>query len=133
MIRNLRLCLPLNEARELFVSERNVFRWARGPGGNGNNDCCLISNSSAWIVPLMIIFTKRDGAVTKVTAEIIAQAIEGTTRKVRREARSKAENDVDIDVKRREEELREMIDDMSVGFLTMSGMFVQSMEIKNRY
>ena len=81
----------------------------------------------------MIIFTKRDGAVTKVTAEIIAQANEGTTRKVRREARSKAENDVDMDVKRREEEMREMIDDTSVGFLTMSGMFVQSMEIKNKY
>ena len=93
----------------------------------------MISNSTACIVPLITIFTKRDGAITKFTAEIIAQAVEGTTRKVRREARSKAENDVDIDVKCREEELREMIDDMSVGFLTMSGMFVQSREVKNKY
>ncbi|KAH8798709.1 hypothetical protein DL96DRAFT_1720283 [Flagelloscypha sp. PMI_526] len=45
-------CLPLDEDRELFDSEKEPFYWGRG------------------ITPMIIIFTKKDGAIAKVSSNI---------------------------------------------------------------
>ena len=59
------MCLPLDEARDLYDAERDVFGWERG-----ESELILVlvsvrSNYCPVLVPLIVIFTKRDGAVTK--------------------------------------------------------------------
>ena len=74
----------------------------------------------------MVIFTKRDGAVTKFTSEIISGSTTGApaSRGFRKEARRKAEDNIDIYIKSRKEELKQLSNyDVSVVFLMMSGMF----------
>ena len=77
------------------------------------------------IVPLVVIFTKRDGAVTKFMSEMISRTSGGTaSREFKKEARRKAENNVDVYVKSREEELKQLSNkDCPIVILTMSGMF----------
>ena len=118
------MCLPLDEARELFDSEEKVFGWSRGPGKEINHvgrPCC----HRVHIVPLVVIFTKRDGAVTKFTSEIISGMPGGTaSRGFKKDARDKAKNNVDVDIESRKEKLKQLShDDASIMFLTMSGMF----------
>ncbi|KAF7371547.1 GTP-binding protein [Mycena venus] len=47
------MCLPLDDCRELFLSERDIFRLLKGTA------------------PLVVIFTKHDGAVSKETSQIL--------------------------------------------------------------
>jgi hypothetical protein len=76
-------------------------------------------------VPLIVIFTKRDGAVTKFTSEIISSTPGGPeSRGLKKEARRRAENSIDAYIKSREGDLKQLsYNDVSVVFLTMSGMF----------
>ncbi|KIJ34030.1 hypothetical protein M422DRAFT_35304 [Sphaerobolus stellatus SS14] len=85
------MCLPLDKARELFDTEKQVFSWTRGH------------------IPLVVIFTKRDGAVDKVTSQIISSASESASgRAFRKKARENAEIAVTTHIKEREEELRQL-------------------------
>ncbi|KAJ7225085.1 hypothetical protein C8J57DRAFT_1252932 [Mycena rebaudengoi] len=101
------MCIPLDESRELFKGERAPFRWSKGA------------------VPLIVIFTKRDGAVFKETSKIIDQITKdspGTTvsRTAKKEARGGADSIVTNRVNELEEELRHLND--TLAFLTTSGM-----------
>jgi len=78
------------------------------------------------IAPLVVIFTKRDGAVAKVTSQIIQDNLgsSGTTisRAFKKQARAKAEVEVTECVKKREEELKQLSKaNSAVAFLTTSG------------
>ncbi|KAJ6619226.1 hypothetical protein B0H10DRAFT_1189429 [Mycena sp. CBHHK59/15] len=104
------MCLPLDDSRELFETEREPFRWSKGAA------------------PLVVIFTKRDGAVSKETSQIIDQIIKDSpestvSRAVRKEARTKADFQVTNRVNEREGELRRLsLADDALAFLTTSGM-----------
>ncbi|KAJ7721227.1 hypothetical protein B0H14DRAFT_587263 [Mycena olivaceomarginata] len=100
------MCLPLDECRELFESERDIFRLLKGT------------------VPLVVIFTKRDGAVSKETSQILIDSPGNTrSRSIRKEARSKAELEVINRVKELEGELRGLgLTDNNTVFLTTGGM-----------
>ncbi|KAJ7736696.1 hypothetical protein B0H16DRAFT_1425627, partial [Mycena metata] len=100
------MCLPLDDCRELFESERDIFRLLKGTA------------------PLVVIFTKHDGAVSKETSQILNNFPENTrSRSVRKEARRKAELEVISRVKELEGELRALGPaDNATAFLTTSGM-----------
>ncbi|KAJ7708486.1 hypothetical protein B0H14DRAFT_2646621 [Mycena olivaceomarginata] len=105
-----RMCLPLDECRELFESEREIFR-------------LLVGTAK---VPLVVIFTKRDGAVSKETSQILMNFPESTRiRSIRKEARKKAELKVINCVKELGGELRGLglVDNTTV-FLTTSGIII---------
>ncbi|KAJ7250566.1 hypothetical protein C8J57DRAFT_1238971 [Mycena rebaudengoi] len=103
-----RMCLPLDDCRELFESERDIFRLLRGTA------------------PLVVIFTKHDGAVSKEASQILMNFPENTrSRSVRKEARRKAELEVINRVKELEGELRGLgLADNATGFLTTSGILI---------
>ncbi|KIJ29971.1 hypothetical protein M422DRAFT_36747 [Sphaerobolus stellatus SS14] len=100
------MCLPLDEARELFDTEKEAFSWARGH------------------IPLVVIFTKCDGAVDKVTSQIISSTSESSSgRAFRKEARKSAEIRVTTHIKEREEELRQLGQvNSAIAFLATSDM-----------
>ncbi|KAJ7801224.1 hypothetical protein B0H14DRAFT_2615504 [Mycena olivaceomarginata] len=104
------MCLPLDECRELFESERDIFRLLKGTAK----------------VPLVVIFTKRDGAVSKETSQILMDSPGNThSRSIRKEARSKAELEVINRVKELEGELRGLgLTDSATVFLTTGGIFI---------
>ena len=81
-------------------------------------------------VPLIVIFTKRDGAVTKAMSEIPSE--EKKDRAAKRNARKKANADVDDMVQRREEELTQLANGSSVRFVTVGGNVSNSMAFKYR-
>ena len=76
--------------------------------------------------PLVVVFTKRDGAVGKATRCIVdkSSASDRTvSRAMKKEARARAEIQVVQHVKEREEELRQLSQTNScMVFLTTSGM-----------
>ena|SRR6266568_5040439 len=76
--------------------------------------------------PLVVVFTKRDGAVGKATRCIVDKSSlsDGTvSRAMKKEARAKAEIQVVQHVKEREDELRQLSQTNScMVFLTTSGM-----------
>ena len=78
------------------------------------------------VAPLVVIFTKRDGAVAKVTQSIkeSSSSLEGTfSRAAKKQARATADIEVTKRVKKREEELRQLSQTNSaIMFLTTSGM-----------
>ncbi|KAJ7318719.1 hypothetical protein DFH08DRAFT_819618 [Mycena albidolilacea] len=100
------MCLPLDDSRELFENERDIFRLLKGTA------------------PLVVIFTKQDGAVSKETSQLLMDFPENTrNRSVRKEARRKAELEVINHVKKLEEELRGVgLADSTTAFLMTSGM-----------
>ncbi|KAJ6447813.1 hypothetical protein C8R45DRAFT_1047213 [Mycena sanguinolenta] len=100
------ICLPLDDCRELFESERDIFRLLKGTA------------------PLVVIFTKQDGAVSKETSQLLMDFPENThSRSVRKEARRKAELEVIKRVKELEGELMgTSLVDNTTAFLTTSGM-----------
>ncbi|KAJ7842272.1 hypothetical protein B0H14DRAFT_1033652 [Mycena olivaceomarginata] len=100
------MCLPLDDCRELFENERDIFRLLKG------------------MAPLVVIFTKQDGAVSKETSQLLMDFPENTrNRSVRKEVRRKAELEVINHVKKLEGELRGMgLADSTTAFLTTSGM-----------
>ncbi|KAJ6453987.1 hypothetical protein C8R45DRAFT_1038627 [Mycena sanguinolenta] len=100
------ICLPLDDCRELFESERDIFRLLKGAA------------------PMVVIFTKQDGAVSKETSQLLMDFPENThNRSVRKEARRKAELEVIKRVKELEGELMGMgLVDNTTAFLTTSGM-----------
>ncbi|KAJ7733114.1 hypothetical protein B0H16DRAFT_170569 [Mycena metata] len=102
------MCLPLDDCRELFESERDIFRLLKGTA------------------PLVVIFTKHDGAVSKETSQILNNFPENTrNRSVRKEARRKAELEVNSRVKELEGELRGLGPaDNATAFLTTSGIIM---------
>ncbi|KAJ7264104.1 hypothetical protein B0H12DRAFT_1102861 [Mycena haematopus] len=99
-------CLPLDECRELFESEKDIFQMLKGTA------------------PLVVIFTKHDGAVSKKTSQILMNFPENTSnRSIRKEARRKAEIEVFNRVKELEGELRGLgLADNAAEFITTSGM-----------
>ncbi|KAF7360919.1 GTP-binding protein [Mycena sanguinolenta] len=106
------MCLPLDECRELFDSERDIFRLLKGAA------------------PLVVIFTKQDGALSKETSQLLMEFPENScTRSVRKEARRKAELEVVNRVKELKGELMAMglVDD-ATAFLTTSGMEMPTVE-----
>ncbi|KAJ7241582.1 hypothetical protein C8J57DRAFT_1192504, partial [Mycena rebaudengoi] len=106
------MCLPLDDCRELFESERDILRLLKGTA------------------PLVVIFTKHDGAVSKEASQILMDFPENTrSRSVRKEARQKAELEVINRVKELEEELRGLgLADNATGFLTTTGMEMPTVE-----
>ncbi|KAJ7282257.1 hypothetical protein C8J57DRAFT_1499236 [Mycena rebaudengoi] len=102
------MCLPLDDCRELFESERDILRLLKGTA------------------PLVVIFTKHDGAVSKETSQILIDFPENTrSRSVRKEARRKAELGVINRVKELEGELRGLgLADNATAFLTTSGILI---------
>ena len=75
------------------------------------------------IAPLVVIFTKRDGAVAKVTQSIINNSSSVVSRDSKKQARIKAEIEVTRQVEEREEELRQLSQaNSAIVFLTTSGM-----------
>ncbi|KAJ7856113.1 hypothetical protein B0H14DRAFT_2579062 [Mycena olivaceomarginata] len=104
------MCLPLDECRELFESERDIFRLLKGTAK----------------VPLVVIFTKQDGAVSKETSQILMDSPGNThSRSIRKEARSKAELEVINRVKELEGELRGLgLTNNTTVFLTTGGIFI---------
>jgi hypothetical protein len=77
-------------------------------------------------VPLVVIFTKRDGAVSKETSQILVDSPGNTrSRSIRKEARSKAELEVNNRVKELEGELRGLgLTNNTTVFLTTSGILI---------
>ncbi|KAJ7511967.1 hypothetical protein B0H11DRAFT_1789273 [Mycena galericulata] len=110
------MCLPLDESRELFEGEKVFFHWEKGTAA------------------LVVIFTKRDGAVQKETTRIIEEILEGSqehtvTRAIRKEARQRAEIEVNNRVNALEQELRgSSIPNSSIAFLTTGGMEEQTVK-----
>ncbi|KAJ7334673.1 hypothetical protein DFH08DRAFT_1019119 [Mycena albidolilacea] len=104
------MCLPLDECRELFESERDIFRLLKGTAK----------------VPLVVIFTKRDGAVSKETSQILMGSLGNTrSRSIRRGARGQAELEVIDRVKELEGELRGLgLTDDTTMFLTTGGILI---------
>ncbi|KAJ7283246.1 hypothetical protein C8J57DRAFT_1498321 [Mycena rebaudengoi] len=102
------MCLPLDDCRELFESERDILRLLKGTA------------------PLVVIFTKHDGAVSKEASQILMDFPENThSRSVRKEARRQAELEVINRVKELEGELRGLgLADNATGFLTTSGILI---------
>ncbi|KAF7360913.1 G domain-containing protein [Mycena sanguinolenta] len=100
------MCLPLDECRELFESERDILKLLKGA------------------VPLVVIFTKQDGAISKETSQLLMDFPENTrSRSVKKEAWRKAELGVINRVKELEGELRSMgLVDNTTAFLTTGGM-----------
>jgi hypothetical protein len=118
------MCLPLDESRELFETEKVFFRWLKG---DSEQQISLISlGFDSHIAPLVVIFTKRDGAVAKVTQSIkdSSSSLEGTfSRASKKQARATADIEVTKRVKEREEELRQLSQaNSAITFLTTSGM-----------
>ncbi|KAJ7318689.1 hypothetical protein DFH08DRAFT_395856 [Mycena albidolilacea] len=109
------MCLPLDECRELFESERDIFRLLKGT------------------VPLVVIFTKQDGAVSKETSQILMDSPGNThSRSIRKEARSKAELEVINRVKELEGELRGLgLTDNATVFLTTGGMEMPTVDAES--
>ncbi|KAJ6478670.1 hypothetical protein DFH09DRAFT_501462 [Mycena vulgaris] len=113
------MCIPLDESRELFGGERAPFRWAKGAA------------------PLIVIFTKRDGAVVKETSQIIDQITKDSPettvgRSAKKEARERADRRVTNRVNELEGELRGVSPcDNIVAFLTTSGMEERTVETDN--
>ncbi|KAJ7655957.1 hypothetical protein B0H17DRAFT_1213880 [Mycena rosella] len=58
------MCLPLDDSRELFETERDIFLQLKG------------------MAPLVVIFTKHDGAVSKETSQILMDFPENTRNRV---------------------------------------------------
>ncbi|KAJ6530098.1 hypothetical protein B0H19DRAFT_1328080 [Mycena capillaripes] len=102
------MCLPLDDCRELFESEKHIFQVLKGTA------------------PLVVIFTKHDGAVSKETSQILMDFPENTrNRSIRKEARSKAELQVINHVKGLEGELRGLgLANNATRFLTTSGILL---------
>ena len=88
------------------------------------------------IAPLVVIFTKRDGAVGKATRCIIDNSTlpdSTVSRAIKKKARAEAEIQVDQQVKELEKELRQLSQANScVAFLTTSGMVSGLNPLKNR-
>ncbi|KAJ7927401.1 hypothetical protein B0H13DRAFT_1861398 [Mycena leptocephala] len=101
-------CIPLDESRELFAGERAPFRWSKGAA------------------PLVVIFTKRDGALVKETSQIVEQITKDSPeitvgRSAKKEARGRAQHLVTNRVNDLEGELRRLNPgDDAVAFLTTS-------------
>ncbi|KAJ7104812.1 hypothetical protein C8R44DRAFT_807119 [Mycena epipterygia] len=87
--------------------------------------------------PLVVIFTKRDGAVVKQTSWIIDQLTKDqpeitVTRSMKKEAREKADLDVTAHVNKLEGELRHFsLPNDAVAFLTTSGMEACTVDTDN--
>ena len=89
------------------------------------------------IAPLVVIFTKRDGAIAKVTSQIIqdnSSSSESTiSRAFKKQARAKAEMEVTECVKKREEELKQLSEaNSAMAFLTTSGKVNWPSPVENR-
>jgi len=89
------------------------------------------------IAPLVVIFTKRDGAVAKVTSQIIQDNSGSSERTISRaskkQARAKAEMEVTECVKKREEELKQLSKaNSAMAFLTTSGTVSWLRAVENR-
>ncbi|KAJ7900832.1 hypothetical protein B0H13DRAFT_2664081, partial [Mycena leptocephala] len=113
------MCVPLDESRELFEGEKAPFRWSKGAA------------------PLVVIFTKRDGAVVKEISDIIDQLTKDSPeiaigRSVKKEARGKADVKVTNRVNELEGELRALsLAGDAVAFLTTSGMEERTVDTDN--
>ena len=84
------------------------------------------------IAPLVVIFTKRDGAVAKVTQSIINNSSSVDSRDSKKQARVKAEIEVTKRVEEREEELRQLSQaNSAIMFLTTSGMAAWLSPVEN--
>jgi len=107
-----------------LIRKRNLSVGSREPVSNKK----LLTGLHFYshIAPLVVIFTKRDGAVDKVTSQIIqdnSSSSGGTiSRSFKKQARAKAEIEVTECVERREEELKQLSEaNSAVAFLTTSG------------
>ncbi|KAF8063981.1 hypothetical protein FPV67DRAFT_196314 [Lyophyllum atratum] len=97
------MCLPLDDSRDLSEAEKDPFCWLRGD------------------TPLIIIFTKRDGAVSKATQDIIGGS--SSSRAFRKQARMKAETHVTEHLKKRQEGLKQLSQsEAALAFITTSDM-----------
>ncbi|KAJ6590738.1 hypothetical protein B0H10DRAFT_2233548 [Mycena sp. CBHHK59/15] len=97
------MCRPLDDSRE-FEKEKEPLRWSKG------------------LTPLVVIFTKRDGAVSKETSQIIKEK-KIISRAGKKEARAMADSQVTNRVNELEGELRQLsLANGAVAFLTTSGM-----------
>ena len=116
----------LRQKRNLFAGLGEIVSSKKIPMSLG---------SDSHIAPLVVIFTKRDGAVAKVTQSIKdnTSSLENTTsRAFKKQARAKAEIEVTERVKEREEELRQLSQANSViAFLTTSGMVSWLIPVEN--
>ncbi|KDR72891.1 hypothetical protein GALMADRAFT_142603 [Galerina marginata CBS 339.88] len=87
------MCLPLDDSRELLETEKRFFRSLKGDA------------------PLVVIFTKQDGAIGKATRSILEKlSLTGgtVTRTVKKDARAKAGIQIGQHVKQCEEELQQL-------------------------
>ncbi|KDR71699.1 hypothetical protein GALMADRAFT_253411 [Galerina marginata CBS 339.88] len=102
------MCLPLDDSRELLKTEKEFF-------GSLKAD-----------TPLVVIFTKQDGAIGKATRSILDKlsSTDSTiSRTMKKEARAKAEIQVGKHVKQCEEELQQLSRSNScIVFLTTTDM-----------
>ena len=78
------------------------------------------------IAPLVVIFTKRDGAIAKVTQSIkdSSSSLENTfSRAFKKQTRARADIEVTERIKEREEELKQLNQaNSAIAFLATSGM-----------
>ncbi|KAJ7764888.1 hypothetical protein B0H16DRAFT_1454686 [Mycena metata] len=101
------MCVPLDESRELFQGERAPFGWSKG---------------------VVVIFTKRDGAVLKETSKIMEQmSKDSSVTTISRSEKSRVRREADNLVTHRINELEGELRDLSpqkdtLGFLTAGGM-----------
>jgi hypothetical protein len=122
-----RMCVPLDESRELFQGERAPFGWSKGVGKMPHTGVSFPLDCDCTIAPLVVIFTKRDGAALKETSRIIEQMTKdssGTT--ISRSAKNRARGEADRLVTHRIHELEGELRDLSphkdtLGFLTAGG------------
>jgi hypothetical protein len=103
---SLRMCLPLDDSRELSEAEKEPFRWLRGDSEWQRN--LKKSWFDSYVAPLVVIFTKRDGAVAKVAKDNSSSLDAKSSRASKKQARTKADAEVTEQVKEREEELNQL-------------------------
>ena len=122
----LRMCVPLDESRELFQGERAPFGWSKGVG-EWQNGACVALDFDSNIAPLVVIFTKRDGAVLKETSTVIEKMTNDSPfTTISRSAKKKARGEADRLVTHRIHELEGELRHLSqykdtLGFLTAGG------------
>ena len=118
-----------------LIRKRNPFAVSRETVSSKKTSTSLPFDSH--IAPLVVIFTKRDGAVAKVMSQIIqdnSDSLERTiSRASKKQARAKAEMEVTECVKKREEELKQLSKaNSAVAFLTTSGTVSWLRAVENR-
>ncbi|KAJ7709150.1 hypothetical protein B0H16DRAFT_1703913 [Mycena metata] len=104
------MCVPLDESRELFQGERAPLSWSKE------------------VAPLVVIFTKHDGAVLKETSKIMEQMTkDSSVTTISRSAKNRVRGEAHRLVTHRINELKGELSDFSphkdtLGFLTAGGM-----------